>query len=91
MCVLVYYQFIHSDWNWVVGFRRINKYINWIKEHIFKNRCAEQKCDKNQKQNNEHFCNAQKQCKYCSDAAKGQLISECLFYVLNFPKNQQKI
>ena len=62
MCVLVYYQFIHSDWNWVVGFRRINKYINWIKEHIFKNRCAEQKCDKNQKQNNELFLQCTKQC-----------------------------
>jgi hypothetical protein len=24
-------------------------------------------------------------------AAKGQLISECLFDVLNFPKNQRKI
>ena len=25
------------------------------------------------------------------DITKGQLISECLFYILNFPKNQQKI
>ena len=32
-----------------------------------------------------------KPCLSCKYLLKGQLISECLFGVLNFPKNQQKI